>query len=325
MLNRLVSVNLSLSSACGAACIFCPSDRGATGRTKVMDFHTATTIIDEVTSQNFISMYGTERIQVGENGDCFINRFAIDILRYIKATHSGLKVYVWTDAQFLSEEKLLTILEEELVHFIGFNIDGATNRSFRSVKRLDSHYAESLLRQLHRLRSGMTRYPPIIVEALTMRHYVDAVRQHLGRDPLRVPVTALDMEDDFEEIKDFVRPLLLQGDWFGRSDPVFWAERSGVDPANLDYSLYECPKLTRVLTESFIAPNGDWYACCLDSKNELVLGNVLTNSIHNIAQGEARIRLCELLMDRRFSEIGGPCSTVNCCQFGLSKPNARSI
>ena len=36
--------------------------------------------------------------------------------------------------------------------------------------------------------------------------------------------------------------------------------------------------------------------------------------------GQPRRHLIRLLTQKRFGEIGGPCATVNCCQFGISAP-----
>ncbi len=140
-----------------------------------------------------------------------------------------------------------------------------------------------------------------------MRHYVDAVRTHLGHDPIRVKDPALlDLEDDFEAIKAFVTPMLKPQDRFQRSVAMFWAERPQVAPATLDYKSYSCPLMSRVTREAFIAPDGTWYACCFDSNNQLVLGNVYDTSVEAVAQGDARKRLVKLLTERRFDAIGVP-------------------
>ena len=59
------------------------------------------------------------------------------------------------------------------------------------------------------------------------------------------------------------------------------------------------------------------------SNNQLVLGNVYETSVEAVAQGDPRKRLVKLLTERRFDAIGGPCATVNCCQFGISEPVPR--
>jgi len=61
----------------------------------------------------------------------------------------------------------------------------------------------------------------------------------------------------------------------------------------------------------------------MSSSSQLVLGNVDETSVESVAQGDARKRLVKLLTEGRFDAIGGPCATVNCCQFGISEPVQR--
>jgi len=63
------------------------------------------------------------------------------------------------------------------------------------------------------------------------------------------------------------------------------------------------------------APNGIWYACCLDSNYQLVLGDTKDSTINEIYFSKERQRLIDLLENREYRKIGGPCLTVNCCYF----------
>ena len=321
MRRALTSVNLSLSSACGADCVFCPSDRGTRIHTKNMQFVVAQKIIDEMSSDSYRDTYETTRMQIGENGDCFINKSAIDILRYIKLRRPDISVNVFTDVQFFTPEKLEIVMRESLLDFVGLNIDGNTATSFFAVKRLSWKHVEQFIPKFVELREKYSATTRLAVQSLTMRHYVDAVRVHLGRNPSRIDdQRLLTLEDDFDSIKVRISPFLREGDQFGRSSPMFWAERNSVDVNDLDYDKYLCPLIERVCTEAFIAPDGTWYACCFDSNNQLVLGNVYETSLSEVERGEVRRNLIRRLSEKKFGEIGGPCATVNCCQFGISEP-----
>ena len=321
MLEVLASVNLSLSSACGADCVFCPDDRGSRLAKKHMSMEVAGKIIDEITSPFFVDKYKTSAIHIGENGDCFLNKATIDILRRIKFKKPDMAVFVWTDMQFFTPDKMEIIVRERLLDFVGLNIDGASEQSFTAVKRLSSKYTREYLPIFIELREKYGANIPLAVQSLTMRHYVDSVRTHLGRNPIRVKDPALlEIEDDFEEIKAYVTPMLKPQDRFSRSSTMFWAERPQVAPASLDYASYSCPLISRVTREAFIAPDGTWYACCFDSNNQLSLGNVYDTSVDAVAQGDPRMRLVKLLTAKRFGDIGGPCATVNCCQIGIPEP-----
>src|SRR5215831_1766068 len=187
----LLSVNLSLSSACGADCVFCPSDRGTRIHAKNMPLAMAKKIVDEMASSLYRDLYNTVAMQIGENGDCFINKATIDILRYIKAMRPDIAINVFTDAQFFTPEKIEIVMREGLLDFVGLNVDGASSSSFKAVKRLSHEHAEKFIPMFVELREKYQRRTRLYVLSLTMRHYVDAVRSHLGHDPIRITDRAL--------------------------------------------------------------------------------------------------------------------------------------
>jgi hypothetical protein len=325
MLPTLRSINLSLSSACGADCVFCPSDRGARIAAKTMSLEVARKVIDEVTDPAFIAQYGLYHFNIGENGDAFINKDAIEILRYIKQKMPSAWINVWTDLQFFTPEKMEIVVRERLLNSVGLNVDGASDRSFSAVKRLAFEHVQRLLPTFIALRERYGVEIPLTVISLTMRHYVDAVRTQFGRDPVRVKDPALlELADDFAAVEAMIRPMLKPYDTFQRSGVMFWAERPGVAPASVDYAAHACPLLSRVTEEAFIAPDGAWYACCFDSNNQLAVGNVYETSVAAVAQGRPRERLVKLLKNKNFGDIGGPCATVNCCQFGIAAPLVKA-
>jgi hypothetical protein len=158
------------------------------------------------------------------------------------------------------------------------------------------------------------------IQVLTLNAYVSAIHKNFGFYPSKWKgeVTSL-AEDEFSVIKEKYMAMLdteRGRDSLVRS-PVFgWAERESIDVSNVDYRKYSCPALQsgRIYDEAFIAPDGTWYACCYDSNNELVLGNVMTQTLDEVFHGHARYRLIEMLGQKRFMEVGGPCKTVMCCQ-----------
>jgi hypothetical protein len=285
-MGNLKSVNLSISSACGADCVFCPSDRGTRIRTKNMPLEIAKKIVDELASPEYRDLYDTKQMHIGENGDCFINKEAIEILRYIKTMRPDISIAVYTDAQFFTEEKIDIVLREQLMNFVGINIDGASAEKFYATKCLDSKHHEQFLSTFSRLRDKYKATTRLDVLSLTMRHYVDAVRTHLNHDPIRIENQSfLDLDDDFELIKKKVIPLLRDGDCLHRSVPMFWAERRSTDTNKLDYCTYTCPLIQRVQNEAFIAPDGTWYACCFDSNNEPKSGSYPVAATPSTARG----------------------------------------
>ena len=61
----LRSINLSLSSLCGADCIFCPTDtRGTRMREKNMSFDIIEKIVNEISSDNFKQNHSIKKIKM---------------------------------------------------------------------------------------------------------------------------------------------------------------------------------------------------------------------------------------------------------------------
>ncbi|MEO5348180.1 MAG: SPASM domain-containing protein [Magnetococcus sp. YQC-3] len=280
-----------------------------------MRFDVAKKIIDEVSSDAFTEKYQMVKFVVGENGDSFINKNAIDILRYIKFKNSLYNIFCVSNFQNLTPEKSEIIVREKLVNSICLNIDGSTKSNYYAVKKLDLGLVMDInLRAFLNFRDEYSVDIPIHVSILSMNNYIQAVNKKFGRLPIQLTdPDAVHMEDDTEATREMLRPWIRPGDVVSRVNPMFWAERKAVDTSILDYSKYRCPLLKRVRNEVFVAPDGTWYACCFDSNNELELGNVYETSIDEVACSAKRKELIRLLEEQKFAEVGYPCNTVNCC------------
>jgi hypothetical protein len=286
-----------------------------------MPYAAAEKIVTEIANPAFIERYQVSQMHVGENGDCFINKDAVDIMRLIRRSAPSFAIGCITNFQNFTDDKIEAVVKEGLVNMIACNVDGSNLESFRAVKRIDNSSVYRGLNTLVRLRREYNRPIRIFVGVLTFNHYVKAVMQEFGRLPAKLSnLSLLTLQDDYQEIFSSVAPLLSSGDGISRSAPTFWAERNLVDTSTIDYTKYGCPILGRIASEAWIAPDGTWYGCCWDSSNRLNMGNVLTTSVAEVAESDCRAKFIQQLKERRFSEIGSPCDTVNCCQSGLPSP-----
>lgn len=327
MQTKLIEVNLSLSSGCGANCVFCPEDRGTAIRTRNMPFEVAKKIIDEVTTEAFISKYGTQLMQVSENGDAFLNPKAVEIMRYIKARAPKMRIGVQTNFHHLDAEKLQIILREGLIDRLICNVDGSTETSFKAVKGSSMGLFMKNFTEFLRIRKECNSSLRVLVQVVTLRHYLDCVRTQLGHLPLKWKGddALLDIQDDYEGVRALIQPMLARGDEITRSAVNMWAERGRVDPKTLDYSSHICPNMAVVFNYAFIAPDGSWYACCYDSNNRLNLGNVFERSVDEVANSRERELLMTKLYHKRFDLIGPPCDTVNCCVYYDYDPKTGAV
>lgn len=315
-IDMLRSINLSLSLICNADCIYCPSNRGKRSEQKMMPFDYVEKIINETLSKNLKKYHDIKKIEIGENGEAFLNNDLIKILRFIKSKLPYIKVSVSTNFSNLTKDKAEIILGEELIDDFRCNIDGSANSNYFNVKRLELQNIRYNLINFLEIRKRLNSDAPITIQILTLHDYIYTIYNNFGFYPLKLrDHNLINVPDDFLLVKEeYEKMLNPEKDKIIKPIIFGWAERQKIDTKKVDYNKYSCPNLDRIKKEAFIAPDGTWYACCFDSNNELVLGNVIKKSIKEIFFGEKRRELIELLEDKQFTKIGGPCKTVNCCQ-----------
>ena len=313
----LESVNLSLSTACTANCIFCPSNRGHSIKQKSMSFNTAQKIIEEISSEEFKNHHHIKNMELGENGDAFLNKDFMKILRLIKLKLPNIQVVLHTNFQNFEKTMAEEMIRERLLSQIVCNIDGFNEQNYFHVKKLNFNKTWNNLKDFVRLRKELNNQVPIRILVLTLNNYIHTVHNNLGVYPIKLKNPKLKkVPDDFKLIKrQLDRILNPRIDSIIKSWVFAWAEREQIDTSKINYKRYACPNLIRLKRDAFIAPDGTWYACCLDSNYDLSLGNVLESSIQKIYDSEKRKQLIYLLTKKQFARIGGPCKTVNCCQI----------
>lgn len=300
-------INLSPSNVCNANCMFCPRHEYI-AKEKFMSVELVEKIAKEITSAKFKKNHKAVVSHCSENGEMFLNPKILDILRVMKRT--GLFLDGFSNLSCMTQEHIETICDEGLLQAIHTNIDGASDASYREMKGLDLQRVESNLRALVEYR-GNRQTPRIFVHVIPMESYVKAVRGYYGRDPLKYKGHGF-VEAEQNQVIFRIGNIIKPWDSIGHDQMIMWAERSG-PKRDGDYS---CPLLGRIKAGcAFINPAGDWYACCFDMGNELILGNVKKESLHDIYYGEKRARLIRLLEEKKFDEIGSPCSRVDACQI----------
>lgn len=313
----LKSINLSLSSACGCDCIYCPSDRGRRIEQKFMPFEVVKKIIDEVSSKDFQEKHSVKRIEVGENGDAFLNKDLLKILRYIKFKLPYVRIEIATNFQHFTKEKTQIILNEKLIDVFRANVDGSDEENYYNVRRIDFKIVKKNILDFLEIRQKLENKAPLWICILTLNNYIRTIRKNFGFYPLKLKDYRLKSVSDDSLIikKQWKRILDSKIDRIIIYFYLFaWAERDQVVWGKINYKEYSCPNLPRIKEEAFIAPDGTWYACCYDSNCELVLGNAVEDSIDNIYSSKNRLAFIEKLEKKEFIEAGGPCRRVNCCQ-----------
>jgi len=309
------TINLSLSNRCNAKCIWCPTSRG-TKHNYDMPPELAYKIIDEISSPDF--PYEVDGINVSENGEPFYNKNAIDILRHIKKKIPTSKVLCLSNFGLLGRKVTEIICKEKLLTSVGVNFDGHDEESYHNVKKIP--FKSVLKNFLYFIEMREKYYPDLHVGINVMPavEYSQTVKEFFGANP--------DQVDDLSKLKysnrDLVEETLrkhLPDDIVVRaSKPGLWAERKHILAGRKGHFQRKdlvCPMFERVEHEIYVAPNGDWYACCLDDNNDAVFGNLNDQSIVEINQSTRRRKFINDLKNKRFESAGYPCNTVEACQI----------
>ncbi|KYZ75277.1 hypothetical protein AXX12_14050 [Anaerosporomusa subterranea] len=282
-----------------------------------MPVELAKKIIDEVSEPEFQRVHGTQAFVLGENGDLFLNKACLEIMRYIRIKCPTMGITIFTNFQNANQAILETIHKEKLVDFVNCNIDSVNEDMYHRIKGIDLSKVLKNLKLFFDLRRQYASNIPVQIYSITLYTYVKAIYDNFGVLPAKADrCMGESIYDDFDETRSYLEKLIDPAiDRVTKVDKVMcWAERERVSK-NKDFAKYQCTNLSRVMREAFIAPNGDWYICCYDAKNEVVLGNVGKESLHAVFFSTKRTEIINHLANQRFRSVGGPCCTVNCCQF----------
>ena len=307
----LKNINLSLSNRCNASCIWCPTSRG-TKHNFDMPWEIAKKIIDELADQpEHIKM-----IHVSENGEALYNPDFLKIVRYIKEKLPSTAVNLLSNFGLVTEEMSRALLSEKLLSSLQVNIDGHDADSYKAVKGISYTSVIRNVKTFLKLREEFDPEFNFQINVMPAFEYAYTVSTffHAPPDRAKDPIPYSDFDISVESLRQFVPENVR----ITHSKSGFWAERKLVAAGKIklpvDQKTLSCPLLGRVETEAFIAPNGDWYPCCLDDNNDIVLGNVVESTIMEILHSEKRKDFLTKLRAKQFEEIGYPCNTVVCCQ-----------
>ena len=306
----LQELNLSLSNICNANCIFCPrSAVKATGKV-FMELDLVTKLVDEVTSSDFEKTgHKISHCNIGENGEPTLNKNLLPILREVRRI--GCTISMYTNFSKLDENLAYTLISEKLVDNFHTNIDGCDSITYNIVKGLDyqtlSKNVMSFLGIRDLVQDSKTN---LFIHVVTAENYKNAVYKHFKGHPTKLGRVGY-VKQEAEKIVKTWKVLLRPSDGIAVDDCLMWAERFG---KNKIPGQFTCRNIGRVETNIFVNPNGDWYVCCFDVGNELVLGNLYKQSIVEVADSYTRKRTVRLLNQQRFDELGPPCDRVDCCQ-----------
>ena len=310
---KLTHVNLALSNRCNAKCIWCPTSRG-TKHNFDMPKETAFKVINEIANFD----YTLTGMHFSENGEAIYNKDFMEILKYASVKLPNTKLNMLSNFGMLNETLSEDICKSRTIHEFQLNIDGHDAESYYAVKKISYKTVIKHLRYFLRMKEKFHPEMRFVINVMPAFEYSMTVSALLQDTPHQVKDDEVPFSS-FEHTEKSLQGILNAHPTvhIRHSESGLWAERKtfikNKDKLNLDQSKMDCPMFTRVQHEAYIAPNGDWYPCCLDDNNDIVLGNVNNQTVQEIYTSQRRLEFINKLKNRQYEEIGYPCNTVACC------------
>ena len=313
----ITSLHLALSDRCGANCIFCPKHPSKI-KLEDMAFELLKKIIDEISSKEFKKHHNIKEIQVSNNGDCFLNKDVIKMLRYIKKKCPNTKVIVFTNFQLFNEELQRLILTERLIDEFNCNIDSMSPDYYKFIKGLDLDKTLKNMDSFVRLRNKLYPIAKLTVYIISAYQYINQLKNIFNLEPIKVKNKQIlaQIKDDEKNTANLLSGRLFPVDNLVSINPIFWAERENLTNNASDFSGWRCPHFQEIKESLFVSPEGKVYLCCLDHDYKLSYGDARDNTILEIFNNDKRKELLELISNQDYSKVGLPCIAVaGCCVY----------
>ncbi len=285
---RTNEARIETSTACNAACVFCPwPTDDFTRRKEIMSLEDYKFYVDKLKDEVGDKI---NEITVSGFGEAFLDKTLLDKMRYAK--EKGYGVHVLTNGSLLDEPKIDEMFEIGIMD-LRVSLHTTNPDSYGKVLNYkgNKHTLEDVLRSLDYAIEKRPSETEIIITA-----------------------------DIVEENKNDIDKLIE--DYGDKCSLEIWVPHNWVD--TYEYRDYESPLIHKTCGRPETGPiqiqvDGDIIMCCFDFNNEMILGNFKHQTLEEIFSTEK---------DNLFSKIHnhhekGTCGEsnllcANCDQLKLS-------
>lgn len=261
-----MQLQLEVSSVCNAACVFCPypTMKRAHG-TMSMDLFRK--IIDEATTLPLV-----DHITLTGLGEPLLDRFLIERITYIRSKMPAVLIDLYTNGTFLRPTMV------DALHAAGLSVLYVSLNAVTRDKRLQVMQLDDFDQVVAGIEYALTKPGwKVIVKGIVSK---DLMEQGDNEDFLtrwRGPFSA--GGNAF---------LHLEGNWAG----AMWPMR-----------LKPSEPCQRALGQLMVLQDGRMSLCCFDSEGECILGDLNTQSIRDVFNGEKALGIRTAHVEGRRAEI----------------------
>lgn len=247
-------ISLEVSSICNLTCVHCPPQlkifKDERRKHTHIDYDFFCRMMDEIDN------YGNRRIALHKDGEPLVHPKIIDILKRIKLNNNHI-VYITTNAHYLNELVTAEILKNK-IDVINFSIGAATEKFYEKVRGKNFKKVEENIISFLKAVDDSAWKPKVIVQIINLPEFSEMQ----------------------EEINLFKKKWSNYNVEIAVWNKLSWGTFEGANEVKYRYPCYS-------LWDSFyINSNGIVTACCMDWKQELVLGNGTEKTIRQIWNDE---------------------------------------
>jgi radical SAM protein with 4Fe4S-binding SPASM domain len=275
-------ITVETTNLCDAHCVICPREKFKQ-KPKIMDVELFAKIVDEV------SELGLGTIDTCGFGECFLDPYLFKRFQYIRERMPKVKNYISTNGYHMTSEKWVNVVK--LIDIVKFSIYGLTKETHESFHR-------------GRVKFEQT-YDNIV-------GYTSWARRMNGNRPYTIGLLVV-TDINRHEMEDWIEF------WEPKLDEVFvWTPHNwirGREYRQIDTSNQKsCGRPMN--GPPYIHADGTVGPCCWDINKEIKLGDVNTQTLEEIYNGEPYQKLREAHKSGDFSLY--PCKD---CDQTNTNPN----
>ena len=300
-------IELNFSNKCPANCFICSEIHGS-GNIPLMTQEVFNVTVKQLKTIDF------DTIQVGGDGDAFMNPNFIPYLRELKRAFPGKLIVFYSSFLLYTKEKTDIIISGGLINRQFTRIDSIDPVVFKKSTGIALQKVFENIEYFVKSNRGTEFY----IGYSSIPQYYRKCRTLLNKLPLKSPFTQKEVDmlpDEFEDIKEYFnkiptrRPII-----FYRINQSLWGERR--DSKTKREEIMPCPKLAEGLFNHtiWICPDGRIGVCPYDnSQSDFTVGSILQDALYDIWTGDKRKQILENIKNRVYKDY--PCNNPKCCKM----------